>query len=193
MSGIDELRTAYRPRRVKTLFVGESSPAQGTHFYRANANLYRATQAAFAEALGSEVVPAGEAFLRLFATRGSWLVDLADRPVNRMDATERRRAVAAGIPRLAELIAETRPKHVLVIKRDIAKAVGEAVQIAGGKAPGVLVLRYPLRHYRAEFVRDLAAFIRETQPSGAGAAVRRREGNSLPAVGLVTPPTDQSA
>jgi len=60
----NELRDAYRPRRVKSLFVGESSPAQGTHFYRADSNLFRATQAAFAEALGKEAVPSGEAFHR---------------------------------------------------------------------------------------------------------------------------------
>ncbi len=160
-SGIDELRAAYRPRRTKTLFVGESSPAQGTHFYRANSNLYRATQAAFAEALGSDRVPLGEAFLRLFATKGCWLVDLADRPVNQMDARERRQTVEEGIPRLAELIGEIRPKHVIVIKRDIAGAVEEAVELAGVKKPRLLVLRYPLRQYRAEFVRELAAFVRD--------------------------------
>ena len=159
-SGIDELRDAYRPRRVKALFVGESSPAQGTHFYRANSNLFRATQAAFAETIGSDAVPAGEAFLRLFARSGCWLVDLADRPVNRMDAKERRQAVEAGIPRLAELIAEVRPKHVVVIKSDITKAVEQAIELSGVKRPAMLALRYPLRQYRADFVRDLAAFLR---------------------------------
>lgn len=159
-TGVDELREAYRPRRVKSLFVGESSPAQGTHFYRADSNLFRATQAAFAEAMGGEAVPSGEAFLRLFATRGCWLVDLADRPVNQLDAKERRHAVEAGIPRLAELIRELRPRSVVVIKRDIAAAVVEAIELAGIKKPAVLALRYPLRQWRAEFVRDLAAFIR---------------------------------
>ena len=155
----NELRDAYRPRRVKSLFVGESSPAQGTHFYRADSNLFRATQAAFAEALGKEAVPSGEAFLRLFATKGCWLVDLADRPVNQLDARERRQAVEAGIPRLAELIREVKPKHVVVIKRGIAAAVQAAIELAGAKKPVVLTLSYPLRQWRAEFVRDLAAFI----------------------------------
>ncbi|MEX2546990.1 MAG: hypothetical protein WD830_04285 [Chloroflexota bacterium] len=160
-SGVDELRSAYRPRRVKTLFVGESSPAQGTHFYRANSNLFRATHAAFAEALGNDAVPMGEVFLRLFATKGCWLVDLADRPVNQLDARERRQAVEEGVPRLAELIGETRPKQVVVIKRDIAGAVEQAIALAGVKKPAVLLLRYPLRQYRAEFVRELAAFVRD--------------------------------
>jgi hypothetical protein len=159
-SGVDELRARYRPRRVKTLFVGESSPAQGTHFYRANSNLFRASQAAFDAALGSDVVPSGEAFLRFFATRGCWLVDLADRPVNAMAAKERATQVRAGIPRLGALLAETKPRNVVVIKRDIAAAVEEAIESSGVKRPQVLALRYPLRQWRAEFVRDLAEFVR---------------------------------
>ena len=41
------LRERYRPTRVTTLFVGESAPAGGTHFYLANSNLFRATREAF--------------------------------------------------------------------------------------------------------------------------------------------------
>lgn len=161
-TGIEELHNAYRPRRVKVLFVGESSPAQGTNFYLTNSNLYRATQASFAEAFGSDVVPSGAAFLRFFATKGCWLVDLADQPVNQIDPKERRQAVDAGIPRLTDLIREIRPKHIVVIKKDIAKAVRQAIELARVKSPRVLVLRYPLRQWRAEYVRDLAAFVSET-------------------------------
>ena len=159
---VDELQNAYRPRRVKVLFVGESSPAQGTNFYLANSNLFRATQAAFAEAFGSDVTPSGQSFLRYFATKGCWLVDLADRPVNQVTPKERRQAVEACIPRLAELIRETRPKHIVVIKKDIAAAVAQAIELAGAKPPQVLALRYPLRQWRAEYVRDLAKFIRDS-------------------------------
>ena len=70
-SGIDRLREQFKPERVTTLFVGESSPAQGTHFYRANSNLFRATRAAYASALGEDAVPTGEAFLRFFADQGA--------------------------------------------------------------------------------------------------------------------------
>lgn len=159
-AGVDELRDNYRPRRLVTLFVGESSPAQGTHFYRADSNLYRATQASFAAAFGSDAVPSGEAFLRFFATKGCWLVDLADRPVNNMTGKDRRRVVDAGIPRLAELVAEMRPKRVVVIKSDIAKAVEEAIAMAGVKKPAVLALSYPLRQWRTEYIERLAEFLR---------------------------------
>jgi len=156
-----ELRDRYRPKKVVTLFVGESSPAQGTNFYLANSNLYRATQASFATAFGADDVPSGEAFLRYFAKAGCWLVDLADRPVNRLSSSERRSAVDGGVPALAETIATTKPKSVVVIKKDIAGAVEDAIAMAGVRKPQVLALRYPLRQYRSEYVAQLAKFLAE--------------------------------
>lgn len=150
------------------MFVGESSPAQGAHFYLANSNLFRATQAAFAAALGAEAAPSTEAFLRLFAAKGCWLVDMADRPVNGLAPRERRTLVESGVARLAELIAETKPKHVVVIKSDIAPHVERAIELAGVKQPTVLALRYPLRQYRAEYIQRLAEFV-----AGMGATQRR--------------------
>jgi hypothetical protein len=160
-SGVADLRDDFRPRKVVTLFVGESSPAQGTHFYKADSNLYRATQAAFAAALGESNVPTGVAFLKFFATKGCWLVDLADAPVNNLGATERKAAVDAGIPELAELIAETKPKNVVVIKSDIVKPVQQAIDLAGAKKVTLLTLRYPLRQWRGVYVNELGAWLKE--------------------------------
>lgn len=143
-----------------TLFVGESSPAQGTYFYKADSNLFRATQAAFAAALGEHAVPTGVAFLRFFASKGCWLVDLADGPVNNLAAAERKLAVEAGIPRLAELIAETKPKHLVVIKSNIVKPVQQAIDLAGAKKVTLLALRYPLRQWRGVYINELAAFVK---------------------------------
>ena len=99
-------------------------------------------------------------FCKFFATKGCWLVDLADRPVNNLAAAERRQVVAGGTPRLAELIAEARPKRIVVIKSDIAAAVDEAIALAGIRKPTVLALRYPLRQWRAEYIGRLAEFLR---------------------------------
>ena len=163
-SGVAGLRDVFRPKRVVTLFVGESSPAQGTHFYRADSNLYRATQAAFAAALGESVVPTGVAFLKLFASKGCWLVDLAEGPVNTLPAAERKLAVDAGIPQLAELIAETKPKHLVVIKSAIARPVRQAIDLANPKKLTLLTLRYPLRQWRGVYIKELGAFVREQMP-----------------------------
>lgn len=159
-AGIDDLRERYKAKQVQTLFVGESSPAQGTHFYRANSNLYRATRAAYAAVRGEDAVPSGEAFLQYFADEGAWLVDLADRPVNRLSGVERRDAVEAGIPRLAQLISSERPRQVVVVKRDIEGHVRRALEQAGLADAETLVLPFPVRQWGPVYERELAGFLR---------------------------------
>jgi predicted HTH domain antitoxin len=158
-TGVAELRARYKPALVRTLFVGESSPAQGTHFYRANSNLYRATRDAYADALGEDAVPSGEAFLRFFRDEGGWLVDLADKPVNRLSDSDRREAVEAGVPRLAEVIRSEHPVQIVVVKRDIADAVRRALALTDVVA-SILVLPFPVRQWAPVYRRDLAQFLR---------------------------------
>lgn len=158
-ASIAQLRERYKPNRVKTLFVGESSPAQGTHFYRANSNLYRATRAAFADALGTDVVPSGEAFLQFFSDKGAWLVDLADRPVNQLSALDRRTAVDAGVSVMAELIRTEHPERIIVVKRDIADAVRRAIGLAERDDVELVVLPFPVRQWGPVYQRELAAFL----------------------------------
>jgi predicted HTH domain antitoxin len=156
-SGIDALRSQFRPRRVRWLFVGESSPAGRTHFYHANSNLFRATQAAYAQALGQDV-PSGPAFLHWFQEQGAWLVDVADRPVNRMSDRERTQTVAEGVDRLASLIDEARPERILTVKASIAPAVRAAIAKAGVDVE-LIELPFPVRQWRAAYVRELSAAI----------------------------------
>ena len=157
-SGIDALREQFRPERVRWLFVGESSPAGGTHFYRANSIFFRATQEAFAAALGSDV-PSGPAFLHVLRGRGCWLVDLASEPVNRLPDEARRAAVEAGRDRLAGLISETGPERIVVVKASIAPDVRDAARSAGFKGE-VLELPFPVRQWKAEYVRRLTDALR---------------------------------
>jgi hypothetical protein len=133
-SGLDELRAQFRPESVRWLFVGESSPAGGTHFYRANSNLFRAIRDAFACAFGDEV-PAGDAFLHYFS-RSAWLVDLADRPG------------------LASTIRASQPARIFAVKKSIDTEVREAAAHAdyGGD---IVVLPFPVRQWRKVFIRKL--------------------------------------
>lgn len=162
--GIDELRARYKPKKVRTLFVGESSPAQGTHFYRANSNLYRATRAAYVTAMGEDAVPSGDAFLRFFASHGAWLVDLADRAVNQLPEAERRRVVIEGIPRLADTLRSLRPEQLVVVKRDIEPYVRQAMTQAGVKAQ-LLKLPFPVRQWRPVYERELADLLKQLPQS----------------------------
>jgi hypothetical protein len=177
-TGIEDLRNRYRPERVEILFVGESSPAQGTHFYRSNSNLYRATRAAFAAAYGDDMVPQGEAFLRYFRDHGCWLVDLADAPVNQLGKTERRAAVERGIARLADVISEASPSRVIAVKRDIAGPVRRAQALAGVEAE-LTVLPFPVRQWATHYVEGLVGVLADGRPGSPMAGEPRRLAGAL--------------
>jgi hypothetical protein len=161
------LRARYRPQSVRLLFVGESSPANGSHFYLANSNLYRATREAFGKGLSVIDPPEGPAFLAWFRELGCWLVDLADGPVNRSGASERSAAVVTGIPQLAEILRESQPIRVLVVLRRIAPAARQAAKIAGFDDRAIDVLPFPTRQWRPVFVDQLAGILTESLADGS--------------------------
>lgn len=176
-SAISALRVRFRPSSVRLLFVGESSPAGGTHFYQADSILYRATREAFGLGLHVSNPPDGTAFLDWFRDLGCWLVDLADRPINREEAGPRARAVEAGIPALTELIRATQPARILVVLRSIAAAVRKAATAAGVDVGSIDVLPFPVRQWRAPFVTQLAGIVSDelgrvvAEPTPAATAV----------------------
>jgi hypothetical protein len=154
----EQLRQAYRPDGVRWLLIGESSPASGRFFYRGDSNLFHAVRKAFEEAFGP--MPAGAAFLDEFRRRGGWLVDVVDRPVNRLRGRPRADAVDAGIDRLAKTVEETRPELVVAVKSTLEGVVRRAAQQAGIPPERVHALPFPERQWRAGFVSGLAALLR---------------------------------
>ena len=165
-AAVDVLRTHYQPSTTRALFVGESSPAGGTHFYRADSNLYRATREAFGLALNVTDPPRGDEFLAWFQELGCWLVDLADRPVDRDTPIQRRRTVDAGIPVLTQTLSQARPERVVVVLRRIAPAVRAAAQAAGIDDRIIDVLPFPTRQWRPVYVNQLAGILGEVLDGG---------------------------
>lgn len=157
----EDLRRAYRPDSVRWLFIGESSPASGRFFYRANSNLFHAVRKAFEDAFGP--MPTGTAFLEEFKHRGGWLVDLADQPVNHSRGRPRADAVNDGVARLAGTMTETGPELVVSVKATIEGAVRRAAQLASIKPDAIHALPFPVRQWRAQFVRDLTVALQQTR------------------------------
>ena len=183
-AAIAALRARYMPSATRVLFVGESSPAGGTHFYLADSNLYRATREAFGIWLSVADPPEGGAFLDWFQKLGCWLVDLADHPVDRSTATERTRAVDGGVPALAELIREAQPARVIVVLRRIAPAVRRAARVAAFDDRGIDVLPFPTRQWRPVYVDQLAGILGEVLGSGGA--------SNVPQPYVVAPPRDRA-
>ena len=141
------------PARVKVLFLGESPPASGRNFYRANSGLYRAMREAFLAA--DATFHTGE-FLSAFRNAGCYLIDLCPEPVDRLPARDRRLACIAGEAHLAEAISSLRPDCIVTLVRSIEANVARAAGKAGWNGP-FLSLPYPGRwaSHKAFFVSSL--------------------------------------
>ncbi len=183
-ASITALRARYRPSATRLLFVGESSPAAGTHFYRGSSNLYRATREAFGAGLSVADPPEGDAFLAWFQELGCWLVDLANHPANRSTATVRTRAVDAGVAGLAQTIRDIKPARILVVLRRIASAVRRAAQLADFDDRAIDVLPFPTRQWRPVYVNQVAGILADVLGKTAAAAseepqMRARPGRAV--------------
>lgn len=147
------------------LFVGESPPAGGTFFYRANSKLYFATEHAFALAVPGLV---GDDFLESFQLLGCYLDDLCLRPANHLKLNvhaERQARLAermAGEESLAERMREMNPAALVLVMSGIQENVRRATASAGIAERPTFVLPFPGRpEHAARFDRDLQAALRE--------------------------------
>jgi hypothetical protein len=155
----ERLRKRYLPDPVRILFVGESPPASGRFFYRADSGLYRAFRDAFATAF--RLLPKTE-FLDSFRSLGCYLVDLSAKPVDHMTRDAREWACRAGEVRLARTIRELHPKIMVAIVRSIRQNVRRA-QARVGWSGVYLELPYPgqWHRHRVEFERQLVPVLRK--------------------------------
>lgn len=122
MSKLEELRRSFRPRRITTLFVGESAPQSGKFFYSGNSSLFYAMQRAF----GGKTT-----FLEDFKRSGFYLDDLAHVPVNKLESRERSLLRWKSVSSLANRLRDYKPQAIVIVMRAIKPMVLEAIRSAG--------------------------------------------------------------
>ena len=154
----ERLRRKFRPRKVRVLFVGESPPASGRFFYRADSGPYRATREAFSNAFPDL---RERDFLESFRSFGCYLVDLCDRPVDRLQPKTRRKACLHGEQNLSRIFRALRPQIVIVVIRSISCNVQRSERRANWSGRHV-ELPYPGRwiRHRTAFIRQLVPILR---------------------------------
>lgn len=157
MSGIavnvERIRKAYRPRRITTLFVGESAPHNGTFFYCGDTMMLRQMRAAVEDAFG----PSAN-FLAAFKSYGWYLDDLVLEPVNQLRRSERRTKCSRAESNLAERIANYKPSAIVSLLRSIDWIVQRAAISAGIGQP-IIPVPFPGMGQQARFRAEMAAII----------------------------------
>ncbi len=150
--GVEAVRASYRPKRITTLFVGESAPHSGKFFYYGNNTLLRQMRRAVERALGEK----GD-FLETFKAYGWYLDDLVLTPVDHLSKSERMAERLGAQKSLADRIAKYKPEAIVSLLLDIEPFVNVAAKDAGSNAPRHRVPFAP-RHPR-RFQDEMALLI----------------------------------
>jgi hypothetical protein len=161
----ESLREHYRPAHVNLLFVGEAPPASGRFFYRCNSGLYRAIRGAFVAAFPTLH---DLEFLESFQALGCYLVDLCDKPIDRLEKQNRTRACRQSEVRLAKTIGQLQPGSLISVVCSISGNVERAREHALWSGP-TLHLPYPGRwhHHRTAFEHILVPVLRRELTAAA--------------------------
>jgi hypothetical protein len=155
MEEIEAVRLRYRPKRIMTLFVGESAPNSGDFFYCGNTALKRHMQKAVETAgLGNS----GD-FLERFKAYGWYLDDLVLTPVNQLRIRSQRKAKCfAARGSLAIRIAEYRPLAIVALLLSIDNDVRAAATAAGSTCPCYAV-PFPGMGQQPRFFSEMARIL----------------------------------
>ena len=157
-NGIDyeSIRNAFRPRHIRTLFVGESRPASGGFFYVSSpmtGYMQRVFSSVFSRTFCSQ-----EEFLKFFKSTGFYLDDISRGPVDKVHSSVRRKLVTAGIEDLSQRIGTYQPERVIAVLKRIKPDVIKAAQLAN--FPGhVMAVPFPGQSHQTSFVRELSAIL----------------------------------
>lgn len=149
----EALRRKFLPSDLWLLFIGESPPASGRFFYRADSGLYRAMRDAF-RAVDPSINDRN--FLETFQASGCYLVDLCPYPVDHLDRKLRADICRASEGLLSTKIAHLQPRMIASVVRSIEGNILRATSAAKWHGP-LIRLPYPGRwsHCRKVFLNTL--------------------------------------
>lgn len=171
VSETEELRHQFLPEQINVLLVGESPPAGGTFFYRADSLLYEATKEAFQASMPDLL--RGGGFLDRFRALGCYLDDLCLVPVNHLKLdkplakAKRLRLRHDGEEALAERLRSHPPRTIIVAMIGIAENVARAAELAGVPDVPRSVLPFPGRKaHRERYVDELADLLTRFRHAG---------------------------
>jgi hypothetical protein len=158
---VETTRLKYRPKKITTLFVGESAPKGGDFFYYGRSQLYRRIR----EAIEAAGFGGSDDFLDHFRALGWYLDDLVLVPVNKLSSKVRETVCLNAQPYLAKRIEEYQPQAVVSLlwsKRSphVKQRVWDATK-EGSKSARCYAVHFPGRWDQRRFLDDMKCIISE--------------------------------
>ena len=154
----ESIRKSYQPEKIRLLFIGESPPASGKFFY-VKSGMTTFTQKAFERALNKSFADT-PSFLDFFQSKGCYLDDMTEVPVNAMAKGEREAILMAEVMGLSKRLEEYGPEAVIVVMKRIEPYVRLAIDLAQINCP-VHVLLFPGQGQQNKYVEKLSDILRE--------------------------------
>ena len=131
-------RNKYRPSSIKVLWIAESPPSSQGFFYfektTGKDHLFRETMKAVRIWPEDGTMHKGmdkRPYLSQFQSKGYFLIDTCELPVDKFDNARRDRAVREGALRIADEVRDLRPKGILIVKANVFGPVKGELKKAG--------------------------------------------------------------
>lgn len=158
-----QLRSQWKPDRVKLLMIAESAPADGgdvsgrKFFYAADRlgpdNLFRGVVQAMYGTSKVDLQRSGKRpWLERLRHDGFFLIDLAPYPVNALSPAERRRVLHEAIPGCVARASALDPVGVVVVKANLYGMLAQPLGAANLSLLQDGPIAFPLGNTRADFV-----------------------------------------
>jgi hypothetical protein len=159
-----EMREAYRPERIKAIFILESPPKSGKYFYNPDGTVREQLFRAMMEFI--KVKPSNKQDgLGAFRDRGFIVVDASYAPVNDIKGKARDEAILReydSLLRDLSLLTPNKDVPLILVKTDVCKLLGPRLTAAGFKvANNAITIPFSGSGRQKEF-RDKLAAVMET-------------------------------
>jgi len=174
-------RNKYRPEGIRVLLIAESPPSSEGFFYFERTigkdHLFRETMKALELWPRDKAMRRGldkKQLLREFRSRGFFLIDICDFPVDKLSASRRKASIILGASKLPGKVRRLDPDVIVIVKKTLYGVVREVLKEAGlgGRIVNTDSLPFPSHGNQAKYRKMLRRFLRKTDRTQA-----RREGS----------------
>ncbi len=131
-------RSKYRPSSIEVLWIAESPPSSQGFFYfdktTGRDHLFRETMKAVGIWPDDDKMRRGmdkRPYLNEFRSKGYFLLDTCELPIDKLGNAGRREAVNQGALRVVGEVKQLRPKNILIVKSNVFQPVKNELEKSG--------------------------------------------------------------
>jgi hypothetical protein len=164
-----DARNKYRPKNVSVLMIAESPPSSEGFFYFEKTigngdHLFRETMKAVRLWPEERVMHKDvdkRPYLKQFQSKGFFLIDTCELPVDKLDDRRRREAIGKGALRVVSVVKLLDPKKIVLVKDTVFEPVKNELEKAGfgGRILNGEPLPFPSHGWQRKYREGLSVLL----------------------------------